>query len=209
MFFRTYHRGRRLVVLRNMKGYITSTKLMWVDSVLLPFVILHLVLGKVNFCYGTKEWVILVFSTCNINFLHYIQIKLHRIFSVKCVNLLKTIVHRFLNLSINHPYHLLWFIVIYGNPHVSLIRPIKNVLILLLMITLACVGYICWLIKLRFDQSSWTFTLWYRLSFTPKFKFFVLIRVLSISITPWVLIYKKMVLSIKVLALTPLNKMGL
>ena len=33
--------------------------------------------------------------------------------------------------------------------------------------------------------------------------------VLSISITSWALTYKKMVLSIKVLALTPLNKMGL
>ena len=77
------------------------------------------------------------------------------------------------------------------------------------MITLACVGYICWLIKLRFDQSSWTFTLWYKLSFTPKFKFFVLIMVPSISITPWALTYKKMVLYIKVLVLTPLSKMGL
>ena len=99
--------------------------------------------------------------------------------------------------------------MIYGDPHVPLIGSIKNSLLLLLMITLVCVGYICWLIKLRFDQSSWIFTLWYKLSFTPKFKFFVLIMVLSISITPWALIYKKMVLSIKVLALTPFSKMGL
>ena len=77
------------------------------------------------------------------------------------------------------------------------------------MITLACVGYICLLIKLRFDWSSWTFTLWYKPSFTPIFKFFVLIMVLSTSITPWALIYKKMVLYIKVLVLTPLSKMGL
>ena len=91
----------------------------------------------------------------------------------------------------------------------SLIGPIKNGLLLLLMITLAYVGYICWLIKLRFDQSSWTFTLWYKLGFTSKFKFFVLIMVLSISITSWALTYKKMVLSVKVLALTPLTKMGL
>ena len=80
----TYHRGKQLAVLRNVRGYITLTKLMCVDGVFLLFVILHLVLGKVNFCYGTKEWVILVFSTCNIYFLHYVQIKLHGIFSVKC-----------------------------------------------------------------------------------------------------------------------------
>ena len=73
---------------------------MCVDSVLLLFVILHLVLGKVNFCYGTKGWVILIFSTYNIYFLHYVQIKLHGIFSVKCVNLPNTIVHLFLYLSI-------------------------------------------------------------------------------------------------------------
>ena len=99
--------------------------------------------------------------------------------------------------------------MIYEDPHVPLIGPIKNGLLLLLMMTLTCVGYICWLIKLRFDQSSWTFTLWYKLSFTPKFKFFIPIMILSISITPWALIYKKMVLSIKVLALTSLSKMGL
>ena len=99
--------------------------------------------------------------------------------------------------------------MIYGDPHIPLIGHIKNGLLLLLMITRACVGYICWLIKLRFDQSSWTFTLWYKLSFTPKFKFFVLIMVQSILITPWALTFKKMVLYIKVLALTPLSKMGL
>ena len=49
----------------------------------------------------------------------------------------------FLNLSINHPYHLLRFIVIYGDPHVPLIGPIKNGILLLLRITLACIGYIC------------------------------------------------------------------
>ena len=80
---------------------------MCMDSVLLLFVILHLVLGKVNFCYGTKGWVILVFSTCNIYFLLYVQIKLHGIFNVKCVNLPNTIGRLFLNLSIDHPYHLL------------------------------------------------------------------------------------------------------
>ena len=45
--------------------------------------------------------------------------------------------------------------------------------------------------------------------FHTKFKFFVLIMVLSISITPWALTYKKMVLYIKVLVLTPLSKTGL
>ena len=65
---------------------------MCVDSVHLLFVILHLIPRKVNFCYGTKGWVILVFSTCNIYFFHYVQIKLHGIFSMKCVNLPNIIV---------------------------------------------------------------------------------------------------------------------
>ena len=41
----------------------------------------------------------LVFSTCNIYFLLYVQIKLHGIFNVKCVNLPNTIGHLFLNLN--------------------------------------------------------------------------------------------------------------
>ena len=63
VFFKTYHLGRRLAMLRNVRVYITSMKLMCLDNVLLLFVILHLILRTVNFCYGTKGWVILVFST--------------------------------------------------------------------------------------------------------------------------------------------------
>ena len=84
--------GKTIGSAKECEGLYYLTKLMCVDSVLV-FVILHLVLGKVNFCYGTKGWVMLVFSTCNIYFLHYVQIKLHGIFSVKCVNLPNTIVH--------------------------------------------------------------------------------------------------------------------
>ena len=100
--------------------------------------------------------------------------------------------------------------MIYGDPHV----PLPNRTHKKWFITfIDDHTRLCWVYLLT-DKTEvrsvfMNFTIWYKLSFTPKFKFFVLIMVLSILITPWALIYKKMVLYIKVLALTPLSKTGL
>ena len=209
VFSRTYHRGRRLAVLRSVNDSVTLKRQMWMNNVKLLFVILHLLLKIVKFGYGILGWIIPIFNTWNVYFLPFVQIKRLLIFNVRFVNLQNTIVLNFLNPTTNHPSRLLWFIVIYRALLVFLIVPTQNGLLLLLMIILVFVGFTRWKKKMRFVLYLSISIPWFKHNSKQKSKFCILIMTQNILIIFWAIIFKNMGSFIKVHVSTPLNKMRL